>query len=199
MSPKALESDRIEEAVALLTAAFHQEGSATFVFPDPHERSHCLPDFFRSLVAHGLAFGEVYTLDEPMRAVAIWLRPQDGQAAADAEAGDTVPPFARTWPESAQQRFRLLVEHVNTVQARVITEPLWLLWWLGVEPRSQGQGFGSALIQPMLARLDVDRSSCILQTMEEHNIALYERHGFRMLAEDLVPGTGVALWTMRRG
>ena len=51
---------------------------------------------------------------------------------------------------------------------------------------------------PVLARADADAIRCYLATHKEINVRLYERHGFRVVVDDVVPDGGPRYWTMLR-
>jgi ribosomal protein S18 acetylase RimI-like enzyme len=74
----------------------------------------------------------------------------------------------------------------------------WYLPTLGVDPPRQGQGVGSALIQPVLSRADAEGLLCYLETETAGNVAFYERHGFEVVVEDDLPRGGPHFWTMKR-
>jgi ribosomal protein S18 acetylase RimI-like enzyme len=79
------------------------------------------------------------------------------------------------------------------------TERHWNLETMGIAPAAQGQGIGSRLIAPGLARADAQRLACYLTTGRAENLRFYRRFGFRVVAEGLalVPG-GPTAWGMRR-
>ncbi len=68
---------------------------------------------------------------------------------------------------------------------------------LGVEPEQQGRGLGSAMLAPLLARSRSQGLPCYLETFNPLNPPFYERHGFRVAHEGVVPGTALTLWAMR--
>jgi ribosomal protein S18 acetylase RimI-like enzyme len=80
----------------------------------------------------------------------------------------------------------------------VMPDPHWLLWSIGIAPECQGQGLGSALLQPMLARLDADGTPCFLETANEPNVPFYQRRGFRVVDVSTIAGSACQIWTMRR-
>lgn len=78
-------------------------------------------------------------------------------------------------------------------------EPHWYLAVLGTDPAHQGRGFGSAVMEPVLARADEEGLGCYLESSKESNVAFYARHGFRVTQElDLAKGSGPRLWLMWR-
>jgi GNAT superfamily N-acetyltransferase len=57
-------------------------------------------------------------------------------------------------------------------------DPCWFLPLIGVDPIFQGRGYGSALLRYALERCDRDGVPAYLESSNERNIPLYERHGF---------------------
>jgi ribosomal protein S18 acetylase RimI-like enzyme len=73
----------------------------------------------------------------------------------------------------------------------------WYLAVLGTDPSAQGQGLGSAVLQPVLERCDSDRIGAYLESSKERNIDFYARHGFRVIGELHLP-RGPVMWPMWR-
>ena len=78
-------------------------------------------------------------------------------------------------------------------------EPHWYLFFLGVEPELQGQGLGGKLLERLNERADRDRVIGYLETDRESNLGLYQRYGFQIVTDDVLPRVrDLRLWTMRR-
>lgn len=90
------------------------------------------------------------------------------------------------------------MELVSRHHERLVQAPHWYLLILGVEPERQGQGIGSALIAPNLARADAEGLPCYLETAKEPNVMFYRRHGFEVRDEENIPGGGPKVWMMVR-
>lgn len=73
----------------------------------------------------------------------------------------------------------------------------WRIEALGVRPSARGKGAGSALVAFALDEV-VRRQACgvSLETSDERNVRLYERHGFDVIAYVEAPA-GPPIWTMR--
>jgi ribosomal protein S18 acetylase RimI-like enzyme len=72
------------------------------------------------------------------------------------------------------------------------------LWLLGVSPALQGRGIGSRLLRAANERLDAEGLPAYLETGTTRNVALYRRHGFEVIHEE-VPAPGApTMWHMWR-
>jgi ribosomal protein S18 acetylase RimI-like enzyme len=72
------------------------------------------------------------------------------------------------------------------------------LWFLGVAPAAQGRGVGSALLRAANARLDAEGLPAYLETATTRNVALYKRHGFKVISEHKARCDAPTMWSMWR-
>jgi GNAT superfamily N-acetyltransferase len=70
---------------------------------------------------------------------------------------------------------------VSGNHARDIKEPCWYLPLIGVDPTSQGRGYGSAPLRFALEQVDRTGAPAYLESSNPRNVPLYERHGFEVL------------------
>ena len=66
---------------------------------------------------------------------------------------------------------------------RLVRGPHYYVRDVGVVPEAQGQGLGSALLEPTLVACDREGLPAYLEASSERNAALYERLGFCLLRE----------------
>jgi ribosomal protein S18 acetylase RimI-like enzyme len=83
------------------------------------------------------------------------------------------------------------------VDAHSPSETLWQLDSIAVDPPSQRHGFGRALIDAGLARARADGVGAFLSTGTEHNVSIYQKHGFRVVERAHAPDGGPPIWFMR--
>jgi ribosomal protein S18 acetylase RimI-like enzyme len=95
-------------------------------------------------------------------------------------------------------RFMKSLDFVEKIHKREAPEPHWYLMILGVEPQRQGQGIGSALMQPAQAKADAAHLPAWLETEKEINVKLYRKHGFDVVVETDLPDGGPHIWCMKR-
>lgn len=187
-----LEESRLGEASDVLARAFHDDPAWTWLFPDDARRRRLLPWLFR--VGFEVTAADVWTTGGLVRGAARWLPP--GRPAM--RLGPTLralvaTPFrlgASTTPFLAYGRA------VEALRADAEPGPHWYLAGIGVDPRSQRQGIGSALIAPGVEAAARDGLPTVLLTNNEGNLAFYERHGFAVVREEETPRGGPNAWAM---
>jgi ribosomal protein S18 acetylase RimI-like enzyme len=193
---RPLTRSALARATTTLTRAFDRDPMFTWMFPDPEQRARALQLLNRVPLEYGLRYGYV-TESHDGGAASVWMPP--GRAIGllgMIRSGILRIPFG--------VGFRAFGQFVgaNSVMERIhkrhVPEPHWYLLVVGVDPALQGRGLGSALIRDGLSRSDAACCPCYLETSDERNVALYERHGFKVLAEAPLGSGGPRGWGMRR-
>ena len=85
-----------------------------------------------------------------------------------------------------------------TLDAAHPDEPHWYLSTIGTSPDARGSGLGKALMKAGLDRADAEHAPAYLESSKESNIRYYERFGFEVTREIVIPGGGPTLWGMWR-
>ncbi len=183
----------------VLARAFFDDPHQMYLLPDAERRARLSPGLYRGLVHYVLLCGdEVYTTPGMVKGIAAWLPP--GQSFM------TIGRWLRTGLLRAALRLslremrRALMAQTAEIRVheRCMKGPHWYLALLGVEPPHQGKGIGGMLLQPTLARADADGLPCYLETGKEKNVHFYRKHGFEVIAEEMLPGGGPRFWAMSR-
>ena len=193
-----LKSSLFDEAVELLARAFHDQPNNTYTEPDPIRRMYILRESFRCTVRECLAVGEPYGTGETLSGVALWMPPGAPHLTKEQEQEFGFDRLPEIFGERAFAREAPLRDLLKAEHERHMTGPHWFLHILGVDPARQGEGIGSALMEPVLTAADSDGLPCYLDTLQPRNVPFYQRHGFRILIEDVEPVSGLRYWTFRR-
>ena len=72
------------------------------------------------------------------------------------------------------------------------------LWFLGVDPKKQGNGTGSKLLKELTVHSDKNKLQIVLETSNSKNLALYNKFGFKIYHEWNADFIGFPIWFMKR-
>lgn len=196
VAPVRLPAERLHEAAAVLGRAVVDDPLFTYLLPEAVPRTSCVPLLMEVFLRIGLAHGEVWVTPRTIRGVACWLSPAHPIiTAADRDAAGWSGVMTALGGETVD-RFEAFFDDRGRAVASLAQEPHWQLAWLGVEPGCQGQGIGSTLVRQGTARADADEMACWLFTFAARNVPIYERLGFRVTRDTILPSSGLRLWVM---
>jgi ribosomal protein S18 acetylase RimI-like enzyme len=139
-----------------------------------------MPGFVRAFAGHAFTHGGAHCTADHAGA-ALWLPPpaHSDEAAVGEIVQRTLSPATR--------------EDLGAAMARLAAchpvEPHWYLPMIGVDPAHQGRGLGAALLTHTLRLCDRDHRPAYLESTNPRNVALYERHGFRVMDRVQVGGS----------
>jgi ribosomal protein S18 acetylase RimI-like enzyme len=193
-----LNKSHIGPAAEMLTRAFWDYPVSRYSYPDESDRAKRLPYFFRYILGYGVRYGEAYATSGRLEGVAVWVTSDKYPV--------TVLRLLRSVPLSVMlrlgsqggNRMRRFGDYIDSVHKRLAPSRHWFLQMIGVDPKFQGSGYASALLGPMLARIDEEGLPCYLETPDERNVPLYEHFGFTVVDRSTIPETDLANWAMLR-
>ncbi len=162
----------VERATALLTLAFSSDPPNRWAWPDPQQYLTSFPRFVRALGGRAFEQGTAYCLGGYVGA-ALWLPP-----GVQPDEETVVALFQRTIAEETQEDMFAVFEQMGRYHPN---EPHWYLPLIGVDPAHQGRGYGSVLLQHVLAVCDRDGTPAYLESTSPESTRLYARHGFEVL------------------
>ena len=64
--------------------------------------------------------------------------------------------------------------------------------------RLPGKGYGQALMESRLDRIDAEHAPAYLESSKSENVAYYQRFGFEVTGEIVLSNGGPTLWPMWR-
>lgn len=117
-----------------------------------------------------------------------WLAPQSEQLR---EVPQMVRVFGRLLLRASRVQTQMIKAHPRQPKH-------WYLYAIGARAGSQGRGIGSALLAEMLPVIDAAGEPAYLESSNERNVPLYERHGFTVVEELQLSGGGPTMWRMWR-
>jgi ribosomal protein S18 acetylase RimI-like enzyme len=193
--PTAVRKARAEDFPAMarvLARAFHDDPLTSWLYPREGGRDGHVERSFRVSLRRLAAQDELYTTSDHAGA-ALWALP--GQWREDLRQSLStlvlLPPLLPRLLRTMRAMTRIEVAHP--------LEEHYYLSVLGTDPGRRGEGIGSALLQPVLARCDAERVPAYLETATEGNVGFYARHGFEIMRRLDLPGGAPPLWLLWRG
>jgi len=195
--PIPLVRHHYKQATEVMGDAFLHDPLWQYLVPNEPRRAQAVARSMGILVRYSLLYGKIYTTST-LDGIACWLPP-----------GETTPSFSRLvrigvrsaplqFGLAGFRRYMAVESYSAKIHQDIAPGRHWYLWGLGVKPSHQGQGIGGMLIQPVLAQADSDRLPCYLETMNERNVPFYEKHGFRVVSDGVVPGHKLRIRAMLR-
>ena len=150
--------------------------------------------FFTSMATSYLRRGKhVYLAGDGLGA-ALWSAPGSWELPMS-DVAKQAPQAIRAFGKNLPRALRTQLE----AEAGHPKKPLhWYLGYLGVVQGSQGQGIGSAMLREVLTGADTEGVPAYLESSNERNVPLYERHGFKVTTSYPALGKGPTIWRMWR-
>jgi len=173
---------------ALMALAFANDPFVRWLLPDP---DIYIQNSYRHVGrSSGASFdaGTAYIIGDNAGA-SVWL-PPNHKISRDHETANQKPADLPVFPDE----FEKLIEKSASYCPKT---PHWYLSFIVVDPARRGLGYGSSLMEHGLKICDRDGLPAYLESTNAANLSLYQRFGFKVLAEVSV-GNSPARYPMLR-
>ncbi|MCV7199238.1 GNAT family N-acetyltransferase [Mycobacterium angelicum] len=198
MRPQARPAHKadVRELSRTMGRAFYDDLVMMWILPDDSTRLAHLRRLFATITRHHHLGGggvEVACDGPAIGAAALWDPPGKWQESR--------------WSQLAQTPAFLRVFGLQTAAARSVQElmkrahpeePHWYLAAIGSDPNVRGKGFGQALLRSRLDRVDAEHAPAYLESTKPENVPYYQRFGFDVTGEIVLPDGGPSMWPMWR-
>ena len=195
--PAQLDISKRQQAAAMLTRAFHDDPLYRAVLPEEDKRRKLLFWLHDKMLRYCSLYGTMHSLPS-LEGAACWLPPGQTELTIGRILRSGLIGMPLRMGPAAYLRLGAYVDCSSELRRQNSPDAYWYLWVLGVDPTHQGKGVGGRLIRPALEQADASGKVCYLETEAERNLAFYERHGFRVVAEARVPRLDLRTWSLVR-
>lgn len=181
----------------VLAEAFDDDPVMTWMLPDPQDRAARMSRFFAAITRHHHLKGggvEVATDNADVIGGAALWDPPNGWQQSTVSTVTMLPSIFRALGRRSRVGARL-DEVMDAVHPKA---PHWYLSTIGTGSAARGGGYGTTLMKSRLDRCDDSGASAYLESSKESNIPYYERFGFTVTREIVVPDGGPTLYAMWR-
>ncbi len=186
------DATEIDLLVSVLADAFNDDPVMNWVIP----LQSVYPAFFELIVRDIFLPRGLVHLEGDARGAALWLPP--------GEKFDVRPSIGL-----ARVVLQLLLRRGPRPLLRIPqqgalferhhpADPHYHLLFIGCRRAHQGEGVGSALLKHGTRICDAAGMPAYLESSNEANVPLYQRHGFEVIAHEALPGDGPPVWFMWR-
>ncbi|CAM5712259.1 GNAT family N-acetyltransferase [Mycolicibacterium aubagnense] len=179
-----------------LARAFADDPVMKWMIPDDGARRRRLPRLFAALAKYQhLDHGgvEIASSGDGIGAAALWDPPGTWQQTRGDEL--RIAPIMLLTLGTAVLRGQAASELMKKHHPE---EPHWYLAVIGSDPLVRGGGFGQALMKSRLDRVDAEHAPAYLESSNPVNVPYYERFGFEVTGEMVLPNGGPRLIPMWR-
>lgn len=163
-----------DRSIASLVAAFITDPFIRWMLPDSKQYLDYFPLVLKYFAGRAFEHSSAYR-SEDFKAAALWLPP--GVPPDDDALGEVMQEGVA--PALQEEVFGVL-EQVGSGHPQ---EAHWYLPAIGVEPLSQGRGYGSTLLAHGLGVCDRDHVAAYLEATNPANVPLYRRFGFDIIGQ----------------
>jgi GNAT superfamily N-acetyltransferase len=195
-SARPARKDDVRELSRTLARAFYDDPVMVWLLPDDEARTAHLYRLFATMTRHhhlGRGGVEVACDGPAIGAAALWDPPNQWEETRWAQLAMT-PSFIRVFGLRSM-RGRAVQDMMKRVHPE---EPHWYLGVIGSDPTVRGKGFGQVLMHSRLDRVDAEHAPAYLESTKLDNVPYYQRFGFEITDEILLPDGGPTMWPMWR-
>ena len=193
-----LNKSQVKVASEVLDRAFQDYPLLVGCIPDESERKNKSRYLFEFIIRWGVLYGEVYATSSNLEGAVSWVPSEKADFTTWRNIRSGFLSVLFRLGRKNLSRIMSWGDYASSMHKRHTPFRHWYLMVIGVDPSYQGRGYASALIKPMLARVDQERLPCYLDTENERNVPIYQHFGFEVVEVGTVPKTNTTVWAMLR-
>ena len=167
-----------EQMIEILTTAFQENKSVNFIVKQDKKREKRLRLLIEYSIFYGKSFGKLI-LNEDKTACAIIVDLEKKKTTFRSIIWDLRLIFGCVGITNVSK----ILRREKAIKSLLPKEPFLHLWYIGVDPSTQGTGAGSKLLQEIIALAQSQNKVLQLETSTPRNFPFYEKRGFNELAK----------------
>lgn len=188
----------LARGVEVLVNAFWDDPLNLFFIPESENRRKLFSEYLKFRLRFAIKYGEVYSTSPDFEGIAAWFPPGMSDMTNFRMMRVGGLKLIRLLGTGTISKMNRIGSHVARLRKQGLSEPHWHLFPIAVDPKHQGKGYASALMRPVLDRIQSDGLPCFLETLTEENVSLYEHFGFEVIYKETIPEVELTNWGMVR-
>lgn len=153
--------------------------------------------YFDFAIQEAKQYGVYHSIDNQTIGASLWHKPQtDDRYEQQVKAKKAF--LKNHFGEESLAIYKKMERSMESMEEKVIEDHYWYLSILAVAKEYQGQGFGRALLTPVLAEADKLGIPTFLETFTEVNLLFYGKLGYVVAIEYIEPTLAKTCWVLVR-
>eukprot|EP01124_Arcella_intermedia_P008888 TRINITY_DN15696_c0_g1_i1.p1 TRINITY_DN15696_c0_g1~~TRINITY_DN15696_c0_g1_i1.p1 ORF type:complete len:1232 (+),score=311.07 TRINITY_DN15696_c0_g1_i1:15-3710(+) len=158
--------------------------------------------YYKKCIQYSFRYGRSYNVsnsEEKVVGVIIWQHPHETNASLSRMIEVGMSDMPRVFGFEGTYKFSVSFKSVQQKRKELMKkEEHMYLFAIGVDPPYQRQGYGSALIQPLLKEADDSNLKCFLECSIAESVSFFKKWGFQVIEEVSKHHTGCLTYEMVR-
>ena len=188
----------LDRGVEMLVNAFWDDPLNLYFIPESENRRRLFSEYLLARLKFAVKYGEVYSTSPNFEGIAAWFPPGMSDLTYIRLLRVGFLKLIRVLGMKTISRMNRVGSHTAKTRKQHLPEPHWHLFPIAVDPKHQGKRYASALMRPMLDRIQSEGLPCFLETLTEENVSLYEHFGFEVIYKETIPEVELTNWGMVR-
>lgn len=151
--------------------------------------------FLKFLIKYSILYAEAYASSREMEDIILFTDYKKYKFNLIRSIRSGLLPLMKIGPDEGK-KFNEFDRFTLETHKRIIKDNHIYIILIGVDPSKQGQGHGKKLMQYVLKVAEEKGQSCYLETHGEKNVSFYNQLGFKVVSEDILPGTDIVQYAM---
>jgi ribosomal protein S18 acetylase RimI-like enzyme len=184
----------IDQCTDSMAKAFYDYPMFQHILADKLNHEN-IKTFLRFLITYSILYAESYAYSKEKEGIVLFTEFKNYKFNMIRSIRSGILPLMKIGSD-AGKRFNEFDRFTMETHKRLMKKNHQYIILLGVDPDKQGQGYGGRLMLPVLKLAEEKGQSCYLETHGEKNVSFYNKLGFKVISEDVLPGTDIVQYAM---
>lgn len=167
-----------ERIVKILTGSFENNGSVNYIIKQDRKRIQRITNLMEYSFDICYLFGRVLLSDDK-KGCALIVLPEKKKTTFKSALLDLKLIFSCIGLSNVKKTMK----RETMIKKLQPKEPMYYLWFIGVDPNEQNKGIGSSLLVEIIKESESEKRSICLETSTLKNLPWYQKFGFTIYNE----------------
>jgi len=156
------------------------------IIGDEKKKERTMLEYMDYSIHEANTYGKIGTHDNENYGASLWVTPLNSDLYSLRKTEKTAQMIS-IFGSDVYAKINLVGEFMNSQNSKHISNDMWYLSILGVNPAYQNQGLGKKLVEPVLIEADKLQVATYLETFTLQNNSFYKRLGYEIITSIKTP------------